>query len=79
MKFDLKYFIHRTNSLLVYREAIKFTSKIKETTTKNELRQYIRYEFETNINTEDPKKKEYLIATARKKINTFKETYFMSN
>jgi len=73
MKFDLKYFILRTNTLLVYREAHKFSIKIKDPSSRNEFRQFIRHEFESS------KHIEYLIGSARKKLNSFKETFFMSN
>jgi hypothetical protein len=79
MKFDLKYFILRTNALLIYREAIKFTYKIKDPISRSEMQNFIRYEFEVNRNLEDRKKIEYILGTARKKLNSFKETYYMSN
>jgi hypothetical protein len=79
MKYDLKYFILRTNTLLIYREALKFTTKIKDPMTQHDIRQFIRYEFESSRHIEDRKKIEYLIGSARKKLNNFKETYFMSN
>jgi len=79
MKFDLKYFILRTNTLLIYREALKFTTKITDSNTRREIRQFIRTEFESSRHIQDNKKVEYMIGVARKKLNTFKETYFMSN
>ncbi len=79
MKFDLKYFIIRTNVLLLYREIYKFTYKIADKGTRTDLQQFIRNEFEMNKNIEDRKKIEYLIGNGRKKINTFKETFYMSN
>jgi hypothetical protein len=79
MKFDLKYFILRTNALVIYREAIKFTYKIKDYSTRVELQQFIRNEYEYNKNIENREKIEYLLGNARKKLNHFKETYFMSN
>lgn len=79
MKFDLKYFILRTNTLLIYREALKFTTNIKDPSTRQEIQQFIRNEFELSRHIEDRKKIEYLIGSARKKLNTFKETFFMSN
>jgi hypothetical protein len=77
-KFDLKYFILRTNALIIYREAIKFTYKVKDPFTQIELQQYIRYEYENNKNVEDRKKIEYMLGLARKKLNDFKDTYLMS-
>jgi hypothetical protein len=77
-KYDLKYFILRCNTLILYREALKFTSKLPDQNTKIELNQFIRYEFEKNRNITDQKKIEYLLADARKRINQFKETYNMS-
>jgi hypothetical protein len=79
MKYDLKYFILRTNTLLIYREALKFTSKIPDPFTRFEIRQFIRTEFDSSRHIEDNKKIEYMIGSARKKLNSFKETYFMSN
>jgi hypothetical protein len=77
--FDLKYFIMRTNILLLYREALKFTYQIKDPTVRSDLQIYLRNEFELNRHLEDRKKIEYLIGYTRKKLNTFKETYYMSN
>lgn len=79
MKFDLKYFIYRHNTLILFREAIKFTGKINDPLSRMEMRQFIRYEFDLNRNEENNKKQEYLIAGARKRINDFKETFFMAN
>jgi hypothetical protein len=79
MKFDLKYFILRTNTLLIYREALKFTSKIADPYTRQEIRQFIRTEFDSSRHIQDNKKVEYMIGVARKKLNSFKETYSMSN
>jgi hypothetical protein len=79
MKYDLKYFIIRTNVLLLYREIHKFTYKIPDMNSRIELQSFIRNEFEMNKVTEDRKKIEYLIGNGRKKINTFKETFYMSN
>jgi hypothetical protein len=76
--YDLKYFIIRTNILLLYREAFKFTYQVKDISTRFELQNYIRNEFELNRNLEDRKKIEYLIGNSRKKLNTFKETFYMS-
>lgn len=79
MKFDLKYFILRSNALLIYREAFKFTYKIKDLSTRLETQQYIRFEFENNKNITDRKRIEYMLGSARKKLNEFKETYLMAN
>jgi hypothetical protein len=79
MKYDLKYFILRTNTLLIYREAIKFTINIKDPITRHDMRQFIRTEFDSSRNVQDRKKIEYMIGSARKKLNSFKETFFMSN
>jgi hypothetical protein len=79
MKYDLKYFIIRTNVLLLYREIHKFTYKIPDKSTRKELQSFIRNEFEMNKNVENRKKIEFLIGNGRKKINTFKETFYMSN
>lgn len=79
MKFDLKYFILRTNTLVLYREGIKFTYKIQDLQSRVEMQQYIRNEFEINRNISDRKKIEYALANARKKLNLFKETFYMSN
>ena len=79
MKYDLKYFIIRTNVLLLYREIHKFTYKIPDISTRIDLQKFIRDEFDMNKTIEDRKKIEYLIGNGRKKINTFKETFYMSN
>ena len=79
MKFDLKYFILRTNTLLIYRESLKFTTNIKDLTSRQEIRQFIRNEFDSSRHIQDRKKIEYMIGSARKKLNSFKETFLMSN
>jgi hypothetical protein len=79
MKYDLKYFIIRTNVLFLYRDIHKFTYKIPDINTRRDLQAFIRNEFEMNKNIQDRKKIEYLIGYGRKKINTFKETFYMSN
>lgn len=79
MKYDLKYFILRTNTLLIYREALKFTMNIKDPIARHGTRQFIRIEFESSRSINDRKKIEYLLGSARKKLNSFKETFFMSN
>lgn len=79
MKYDLKYFILRTNSLFIYREAIKFTLKIKDKQTRFDTVSYIRSEFESNRNESNRKRIEYLLGTARKRLNDFKETFSMTN
>ena len=79
MKFDLKYFILRTNALIIYREGVKFTYKIKCPTTRRETQEYIRYEFESNKREDNRKKIEYMLGVARKKLNEFKEIYLMTN
>lgn len=79
MKFDLKYFILGTNALIIYREAIKFTYKIRDPITRRDTQEYIRYEFETNKNEENRKRIEYMLGVARKKLNEFKDTFLMTN
>ncbi len=79
MIYDLKYFILRTNALLIYREAIKFTLKIKDIPTRFETQKYIRSEFEINRGEANRKRVEYLLGAARKKLNDFKETFSMTN
>jgi hypothetical protein len=69
----------RTNILLLYREAFKFTCSVKDMNTRKELQLYLRNEFEMNRNIEDRKKIEYLIGHTRKKLNIFKENFYMSN
>ena len=78
MKYDLKYFILKTNVLKMYRESIKFTLKIQDKDSRKEMQKFIRNEFELNRNEENRKKIEYLIATGRKKINAFKESHNMT-
>ena len=79
MKYDLKYFILRTNALIIYREAIKFTYKIKDINVRIETQIYIRNEFEINRKEENRKRIEYILGLSRKKLNDFKETYLMAN
>jgi hypothetical protein len=78
MKYDLKHFIIRTNILLLYKEIHKFSYKIKDIKARIELQSHIRNEFEIYRNVTDRKKIEYLIGNGRKRINTFKETFFFS-
>jgi hypothetical protein len=79
MKYDLKYFILRSNTLLIYREAIKFTGKIKDPFTRQETRVFIRNEFEGNRAENNRKRIEYMLGAARKRLNEFKETFSMTN
>jgi len=79
MKYDLKYFILRTNALIIYREAIKFTYKIKDINVRSETQIYIRTEFDLNRGEENRKRIEYILGSSRKKLNDFKETYLMAN
>lgn len=78
MKFDLKYFILRSNALMIYREAIKFTYKIKDYNTRMEMQNFIRNEYEINKNLQDRKKIEYVLGLGRKKLNSLKESFYMS-
>ncbi len=79
MKYDLKYFILRTNSLLIFREAIKFSGRIKDNSTRQEMRAFIRREFELNKREENRKRVEFMLGQARKRLNEFKETFSMTN
>lgn len=78
MKYDLKYFILRTNALVIYREAIKFTYKIPDINSRHEMIQFIRSEYEANRNLQDQKRIEYVLGTARKRLNHYKETFYLS-
>jgi hypothetical protein len=79
MKYDLKYFILRTNTLFIFREAIKFAGKIKDPYTRQETRAFIRSEFEANKGETNRKRIEYMLGNARKRLNEFKETFSMAN
>ncbi len=79
MKFDLKYFILKTNVLKVYRECIKFTYNIKDIQSRKEMQDYIRFEFDSSKNEENQKKIQYLIANCRKKLNSFKDSHNLMN
>lgn len=71
---DLKYFIFKTNTLILYREIIKYCSKIPNINSKNEMKNYIRNEFEREANKEyDEKTVEYKLGLARKQINVLKQ------
>ncbi len=71
---DLKYFIFKTNTLILYREIIKYCGKISDSSSKNEMRNYIRNEFQREANKEyDEKTVEYKLGLARKQINTLKQ------
>ncbi len=78
MKFDLKYFILKTNVLKLYRECLKYTANIQDENSKREMREFIRMEFEVNRNEENRNKIEYLIASARKRINLFQDSHNMT-
>ena len=57
----------------MYREALKECSKIEESSTRNEMKQYLRNEFDAFKNTRyTTENREYLMATFRQKINMFK-------
>ncbi len=77
-KLDLKYFIFRTNSILMYRETLKLISNIKDRSSIEEMKAFIRYEFEQNKHITDSKKLEFLQATGRQRINSLRETMDMS-
>lgn len=79
MKFDLKYFILRTNVLILYREAIKFAYSIKDVSARKELLEMMRNDIESSRRVENRKQIEYDMALGRKKLNNLKETYMMSN
>lgn len=70
---SLKHFILQHNALVLFREALKVTAAIKDTRAKADLRKFIRDEFESTRNEKNEKTREFLCATARKKINEFKE------
>jgi len=79
MKYDLKYFILRTNSILLYREAIKACFSIKDLNTRNELIYHVRSEYDNSKHITDSKKIEYALGIARKKITLLKESLHLSN
>lgn len=73
-KYTLKYFILNSNTLKLYRESYKLVGSIKDTTTKNEMRDFIRNEFRNDTNKEyNEANVEYKLGVARKKINELKE------
>lgn len=79
-KFSLKYFILNTNTLILYREILKYSRKIKDISVKSDLRSHIRNEFLRDISSEyNEKTAEYKLAIARKNINRFKEQMDMLN
>ena len=63
LKFGLKYFILRSNSLILYREAVKLCYSLKDQQTKNDMLQFLRHEYETSRNIQDEKKIEYSYIT----------------
>lgn len=79
-KFSLKYFILNTNTLILYREILKYAGKIKDSNVKGDLRNHIRSEFLRDVSGEyNEKTAEYKLAIARKNINRFKEQVDMLN
>ncbi len=73
-KFSLKYFILNTNTLKMYREIYKYTNKVNDSLTKDELRNYIKSEFRHECNKDyNESVIEYKLGLARKKINELKE------
>ena len=73
-KFSLAYFILKSNTLNMYREILKYTSKISDVQSKNEIRNFIKEEFKrdsyVDYNNDTAK---YKLGVARKKINELKE------
>lgn len=74
MKFSLKYFILKSNSLILYREAVKLCYTIPDKNTKFDMLLFLRNEYESTRSITDEKKIEYLLGNARKKINLMKES-----
>ena len=78
-KYTLLYFILQSNTLKLYREIFKYTSKIKNIDSRQYLRKHIRQEFSRDIklpyNSETVK---YKLGTARKKINELKDQINMT-
>ena len=72
-KYDLKYFIFKTNTLLLYREIYKFCFNIQNIPAREEMRKYLRAEVDRDSKLEyNEKNSEYKLGVARKKINQLK-------
>ncbi len=72
-KYSLKYFILNTNTLILYREILKYTKRIRNHSSKLEIRAYIKSEFRRDCLMEyDEGLVEYKLGVGRKKINEFK-------
>jgi hypothetical protein len=70
----LKYFIFKTNTLIIYREIVKYCGKIPNISSKNEMKRYIREELMREASQEyNEKTVEYKLGLARKQCNTLKQ------
>lgn len=78
-KFSLRYFILKSNTLILYREIYKYSSKIQDNSTRSEIRSYIRSQFEDDINKKyESSVVEYKLGLARKRINDMKSQIDMT-
>ena len=72
-KFGLKYFIMKTNTLQMYREVYKYTAGVSDSVSRQEMREFIRREFDRDCSLDyNEKLSEYKLGVARKKINELK-------
>ena len=75
--YSFKYFILRTNTLIMYREVYKSCSHLPPE-IKLQTRQYLRNEFESDaLGSYSEESAKYKLGLARKKINQFKQQLLM--
>ncbi|KAF2266250.1 complex 1 lyr protein [Lojkania enalia] len=74
----LDHFIQRQRALTLWREVLRSTAAISDVTTKNDMRQFARAEFEQHKNVTDLQHIRYLISTGKVQFDTMKGTLINS-
>lgn len=65
----IKHFIIRTQVMQLYRTCFKTAQTIRDATTRKDVEQQVRSEFERYRGESDLKKIEYLVVTGRKQLS----------
>ncbi|KAL3474669.1 complex 1 protein-domain-containing protein [Aspergillus californicus] len=69
---SLDHFIQRQRVLALWREIVRALNKIPDSPTRQELRDYARYEFERHRNVTDLQHIRYLMSTGKSEFDMMK-------
>ncbi|ORY11410.1 hypothetical protein BCR34DRAFT_326138 [Clohesyomyces aquaticus] len=74
----LDHFVQRQRALALWREILRSTAGISDTSTRTDMRQFARAEFERHKNVTDLGHIRYLISTGKAQFGTMKGTLINS-